>query len=191
MFSKSRWHSAQVNVIRKCTAFFEVMIMQFRYAILAIGAVIFAAQATAQMQEPAKTQTQPQVESEAKVQAQANVKAQSVIAQTAHYDQVYAIVTIEDPPRVVLRPAKIILSKIGDTHVTRRSELVKPGKVQISADAADGRYAVPYRAELVLEAKPCVRYFLAGRKKSGLDRQFELYVHKTETIGECEATYLR
>jgi hypothetical protein len=115
--------------------------------------------------------------------------ATGTTSQRAHYDEPYAVFTTKEPPRVELRPAHITLTKIGDEHVTRADELVKPGKVKVSADSL-GRYAsIATRVTLEVDAKPCTRYFLAGRRENALSKEFELYVHKTEPILECQSQF--
>jgi len=83
------------------------------------------------------------------------------------------------------RPAFIV--KIDGHNVAiDRSEPVPPGvrTVVVSIPGPKGM-SNPSRATVEIDAKPCMRYYLAARRSSPTARDWAPFVAATEPIGEC------
>lgn len=102
------------------------------------------------------------------------------------YSKPYALFEPQRKMQVAdTRPAFIV--KIdGHSVAIDRSEPVPPGvrTIVVSIPGAKGM-SNPSRATVEVDAKPCMRYYLAARRSSPTARDWSPFVAAAEPIGEC------
>lgn len=107
-----------------------------------------------------------------------------------------------DEPYVLFQPARrsgvrdvepATIVAIDDLPMRRaRAEPLYPGlhHVEVSVPGPRGM-SRPGRRTIVVDARPCTRYYLGVKRSSRMSRDWDVFVDQAEPIGECEARFLR
>jgi len=107
-----------------------------------------------------------------------------------------------DEPYVLFRSAG--QSAVRDTALARivriddmpvwhgRAGAVPPGlhEVELSVPGPPGMNRAG-RHSIVIDARPCTRYYLAAKRSSRTSRKWDAFVESSEIIGECERKFMR
>jgi hypothetical protein len=106
------------------------------------------------------------------------------------YDQPYAL--FETERRSVpedTRPAYVIKVD-GENRTINQSDPEKPGmrEVTVSVPGARGMSESIHQT-ISIDAKPCMRYYLAARRSSLTSSDWKVFINSTEPIGECKKKF--
>jgi hypothetical protein len=102
------------------------------------------------------------------------------------YSQPYALFeAAQRMPAEDQRPA-FVLNIDGKNVAINTNDPVEPGKrtVELSVPGPAGM-SDPGRDTLVVDAKPCTRYYFAARRSSLTARDWKAFVASSEPIGDC------
>ena len=108
------------------------------------------------------------------------------------YDQVYSIITTDRSrsPDPDLLP--VIVNRVdGETISTARNEaVVAPGVRKVTIDVPPRKgFNQATQHTFDLEAKPCVRYYVAAKLDSRTTQSWTPVVRSSEPIGECRKKF--
>ena len=109
------------------------------------------------------------------------------------YDQPYALFQARAKSAAQdLAPATVMKVDGQNTKKPGRSDPVPPGKhaIEVSVPGAKG-VSNPDRQTLEIDAKPCTRYFLAAKRSSPTAKDWQAFVEREESIGECKAKFMK
>jgi hypothetical protein len=111
-------------------------------------------------------------------------------AAAGYYDAPYA--QFHPGNRSAVRDvARATITRIDDIQVRPgRSDPVAPGvhRVEVSVPGPRGM-SKPGHQVLVIDARPCTRYYIAAKRSSRTSHDWAAYIDEVETIGECAARF--
>ena len=106
------------------------------------------------------------------------------------YDQPYALFEPEARRPAADTRAAFVLKIDGVDQTINRADPVAPGmrQVVVSIPGAPGM-SESVHATMSIDAKPCMRYYLAARRPSATSRDWSPFIAATEPIGECQKKF--
>jgi hypothetical protein len=105
------------------------------------------------------------------------------------YDQPYVLFEPASSPNADTSPAFVVeVDGVGQS--INRNDPVAPGvrRVVLSVPRVPGM-SVSGRETLVIDTKPCTRYYFSARHSSPTARDWTAYVSGVEPIGECRKKF--
>jgi hypothetical protein len=106
------------------------------------------------------------------------------------YDQPYSQILTErhfpsSDPNVI----PVIVNRVDGENVTNKGA-VAPGMHQVTVDVAPRKgFHTATQNTFPLDAKPCVRYYIAARLKSRTLQEWTPFVRSEERLKDCEAKF--
>ncbi|MCG2591808.1 hypothetical protein LZ009_03350 [Ramlibacter sp. XY19] len=102
------------------------------------------------------------------------------------YDKPYALFEPDQRSVPADTRAAFILKVDGEDRTINRSDPVTPGMrtVVVSVPGARGMSESKHET-MTIDAKPCMRYYLAARRPTSTSSDWSPFIAGTEPIGEC------
>jgi hypothetical protein len=102
------------------------------------------------------------------------------------YDQPYALFEPDARSVPADTRAAFILKVDGEDRTINRSDPVAPGMRNVVVSVPGARGMSESKQETVMiDAKPCMRYYLAARRPSSTSSDWSPFISGSEPIGEC------
>jgi hypothetical protein len=106
------------------------------------------------------------------------------------FDQPYAIITTDTKPAAdpLLRP--VIVNRVDGENAMDHRAVVAPGARKVTVDLPPRKgFHTATQHTFDLQAKPCVRYYVAARLASTTTQDWKPVIRSEERIVECESKF--
>ena len=116
--------------------------------------------------------------------------AVAVPAVAGPYDAPYAIIVTDTKPSSDPNLRPVIVNRVDGENTLDNRAVVPPGRHKATLDLPPRKgFKVATQAELEIDAKPCMRYYVAARLRTQTGQGWEPVIRHAEPIGECVAKF--
>jgi hypothetical protein len=108
------------------------------------------------------------------------------------YDRPYAEVVVDPIRAADPNVIPVIVNRVdGETSLYPERAVVAPGPHTVTVDVPPRKgFHRATQAELVIDAAPCTRYYIAARLATPVTQEWTPIVRSSEPIGECVRKFM-
>jgi hypothetical protein len=110
---------------------------------------------------------------------------------TGPYSAPYAEIWSDKAPSADPNVSPVVINRVDDRTVMYLDHaVVTPGPHKVTLDAPPrAGFHLPTQEDVVIEAEPCTRYFIAAKYDTPVTQEWKPIVRSVERIAECDRKF--